>query len=161
MFRQIEGALTGNNIMTHPERQCPGPETLSPERLFHVKEEMEKAEARRLQPYFVRSFFLKASRPWAAPSKRKRPTAMRLIGCPRGSGIEIESLPGAIAGINPPYSSGTNVLLYQGGIRPMDSLAWPWPAYPPGASLMLALSDVYWNRTPPAASGHHPGGSDR
>jgi hypothetical protein len=34
-------------------------ESLSPERLFAVKEEMEKAEARRLQPYFVRSFFMK------------------------------------------------------------------------------------------------------
>ena len=33
---------------------------MSAERLFAVKEEMEKAEARRLQPYFVRSFFLKA-----------------------------------------------------------------------------------------------------
>ncbi|MER8836798.1 hypothetical protein [Mesorhizobium sp. M0909] len=32
---------------------------MSPERLFAVKEEMGKAEARRLQPYFVRSFFLK------------------------------------------------------------------------------------------------------
>ena len=35
-------------------------ETMSADRLFAVKEEMEKAEARRLQPYFVRSFFLKA-----------------------------------------------------------------------------------------------------
>ncbi|NCD25278.1 MAG: DUF3883 domain-containing protein [Deltaproteobacteria bacterium] len=35
-------------------------ETMSPERLFAVKEEMDKAEARRLQPYFVRSFFMKA-----------------------------------------------------------------------------------------------------
>ena len=33
---------------------------MSADRLFAVKEEMEKAEARRLQPYFVRSFFLKA-----------------------------------------------------------------------------------------------------
>ena len=33
---------------------------MSPERLFKVKEEMERAEARRLQPFFVRSFFLKA-----------------------------------------------------------------------------------------------------
>jgi hypothetical protein len=33
---------------------------MSPERLFSVKEEMEKAEARRLQPYFVRSFFQRA-----------------------------------------------------------------------------------------------------
>ena len=36
---------------------------MSAERLFAVKEEMEKAEARRLQPFFVRSFFLKAFEP--------------------------------------------------------------------------------------------------
>ena len=30
------------------------------ERLFSVKEDLEKAEARRLQPFFVRSFFMKA-----------------------------------------------------------------------------------------------------
>ena len=33
---------------------------MNAERLFAVKEEMEKAEARRLQPFFVRSFFMKA-----------------------------------------------------------------------------------------------------
>ena len=31
-------------------------------RLFTVKEEMEKAEARKLQPYFIRAFFLQAFR---------------------------------------------------------------------------------------------------
>jgi superfamily II DNA or RNA helicase len=35
-------------------------EHMGAERLFRVKEEMEKAEARRLQPYFVRSFFMNA-----------------------------------------------------------------------------------------------------
>ena len=35
-------------------------ETMSADRLFAVKEEMEKAEARRLQPFFGRAFFLKA-----------------------------------------------------------------------------------------------------
>ena len=33
---------------------------MTPERLFAVKEEMEKAEARRLQPFFVRAFFMRA-----------------------------------------------------------------------------------------------------
>ncbi|HEX7377708.1 MAG TPA: helicase-related protein, partial [Pirellulales bacterium] len=35
-------------------------ETMNAERLYRVKEQMERAEARRLQPYFVRSFFLRA-----------------------------------------------------------------------------------------------------
>jgi hypothetical protein len=35
-------------------------EPMSADRLFAVQEEMEKPEARRLQPLFVRAFFLKA-----------------------------------------------------------------------------------------------------
>jgi hypothetical protein len=42
------------------DRNALAQETMNAERLFAVKEEMEKAEARRLQPYFVRAFFLKA-----------------------------------------------------------------------------------------------------
>src|SRR5471032_3011876 len=43
-------------------RSAPGlpSESITPDRLFKIKEEMERAEARRLQPFFVRSFFLKA-----------------------------------------------------------------------------------------------------
>ena len=35
-------------------------EVMTPERLYAVKEEMEKAEARKLQPFFIRSFFMEA-----------------------------------------------------------------------------------------------------
>src|SRR5262249_50108380 len=42
------------------DRNALAQETMTPDRLFKVKEDMERAEARRLQPYFVRSFFLKA-----------------------------------------------------------------------------------------------------
>jgi len=55
-----------NKVMNHEhlcsilERNALAQESMSPERLFAVKEEMEKAEARRLQPFFVRSFFMKA-----------------------------------------------------------------------------------------------------
>ncbi len=59
---------------------------MSAERLFAVKEEMEKAEARRLQPYFVRAFFLK--------SVRRRSAAPRI---PREAGrFEITHVPAAI-----------------------------------------------------------------
>ncbi len=33
---------------------------MTKDRLFAVKEEMERAEARKLQPYFIRSFFMEA-----------------------------------------------------------------------------------------------------
>lgn len=55
-----------NDVMNHDhlcsilERNALAQESMSAERLFAVKEEMEKAEARRLQPFFVRSFFMQA-----------------------------------------------------------------------------------------------------
>jgi superfamily II DNA or RNA helicase len=57
---RVDGALDLTRLKDILERNALAQETMSPERLFAVKEEMEKAEARRLQPFFVRSFFLKA-----------------------------------------------------------------------------------------------------
>lgn len=58
--QQIDTALDRDHLMSLLHRNALAQETMTPEQLFLVKEEMEKAEARRLQPYFVRSFFLKA-----------------------------------------------------------------------------------------------------
>ncbi|MCA9013098.1 MAG: DUF3883 domain-containing protein, partial [Planctomycetaceae bacterium] len=56
----IDTVLDTSRIKELLERSALAQETMSPERLYSVKEEMEKAEARRLQPYFVRSFFMTA-----------------------------------------------------------------------------------------------------
>jgi superfamily II DNA or RNA helicase len=58
--KRIETAMDRDHLRAILERNALAQESMSPERLFAVKEEMEKAEARRLQPYFVRSFFMKA-----------------------------------------------------------------------------------------------------
>jgi superfamily II DNA/RNA helicase len=47
-------------------------EVMDEKRLFAVKEEMEKAEARKLQPYFIRSFFSRRSSSSAASCVRAR-----------------------------------------------------------------------------------------
>lgn len=60
LTRKIDQALDHEHLKSLLNRNALAQETMSTERLFAVKEEMEKAEARRLQPYFVRSFFLKA-----------------------------------------------------------------------------------------------------
>jgi len=59
LTRAIDVALDSDHIKELLDRNALAQETMSPERLFSVKEEMEKAEARRLQPYFVRAFFQK------------------------------------------------------------------------------------------------------
>ena len=60
LTRKIDQALDHTHLKSLLDRNALAQETMSAERLYAVKVEMEKAEARRLQPYFVRSFFLKA-----------------------------------------------------------------------------------------------------
>jgi superfamily II DNA or RNA helicase len=60
LLRKIEGALDTVHLENIIRRNALCEEVMSAERLFAVKEEMEKAEARKLQPYFIRSFFNQA-----------------------------------------------------------------------------------------------------
>jgi len=60
LTQTIEHAFDHDHLKNLLNRSALAQETMSADRLFKVKEEMEKAEARRLQPFFVRSFFLKA-----------------------------------------------------------------------------------------------------
>jgi superfamily II DNA or RNA helicase len=57
---RIEHGFDHDNLKSLLNRNALAQETMSPDRLYKVKEEMEKAEARRLQPFFVRAFFTKA-----------------------------------------------------------------------------------------------------
>lgn len=58
--KSIETALDRDHLISILDREALAQETMTPERLFSVKQDMEKAEARRLQPLFIRAFFLKA-----------------------------------------------------------------------------------------------------
>lgn len=60
LTQKIENALDRDYLISLIKRDALAQETFTAEHLFAVKEEMEKAQARRLQPYFVRSFFRKA-----------------------------------------------------------------------------------------------------
>lgn len=60
LSQRVENALDHERLKALLDRNALAQESMNAERLFAVKEEMEKAEARRLQPYFVRTFFMKA-----------------------------------------------------------------------------------------------------
>ena len=60
LHRKVEGALDTQHLETIIKRNALCEEVMDEKRLFAVKEEMEKAEARKLQPYFIRSFFNQA-----------------------------------------------------------------------------------------------------
>ncbi|GHU17563.1 helicase [Betaproteobacteria bacterium] len=60
LLKKVEGALDTRRIEDIIKRNALCEEVMDEKRLFAVKEEMEKAEARKLQPYFIRSFFNQA-----------------------------------------------------------------------------------------------------
>lgn len=60
LYTKVDNALDHSHIRSILEANALAQETMSPERLFAVKEEMEKAEARRLQPFFIQAFFKRA-----------------------------------------------------------------------------------------------------
>lgn len=57
---QVEGVLDHNHLQELLKRNALCEEFMDEKRLFAVKEEMEKAQARKLQPYFIKAFFGKA-----------------------------------------------------------------------------------------------------
>src|SRR6516162_5320855 len=60
LTKKIDQVLDHQHLKSLLDRNALAQETMSPDRLFAVKEQMEQAEARRLQPFFVRAFFMKA-----------------------------------------------------------------------------------------------------
>jgi hypothetical protein len=57
LLRRVEGVLDTDHLRAIIHRNALCDEVIDEERLFAIKEEMEKAEARKLQPFFIRSFF--------------------------------------------------------------------------------------------------------
>ncbi|MGZ8941540.1 MAG: helicase-related protein [Methylobacter sp.] len=60
LLKKVEGALDTQHLEAIIQRNALCEEVMDEKRLFAVKEEMEKAEARKLQPYFIRAFFNQA-----------------------------------------------------------------------------------------------------
>lgn len=60
MYQVIEGALDTQHLKAILRRNVLVEQHMSMEDLYAVREEMEKAEARKLQPYFIRAFFSEA-----------------------------------------------------------------------------------------------------
>ncbi len=58
--KTIDSMFDPQHVLDLLDRNALAQESMPPERLFKVKEEMEAAEARRLQPHYVQAFFTRA-----------------------------------------------------------------------------------------------------
>jgi SNF2 family DNA or RNA helicase len=60
LLKKVEGALDTSHLEDIIKRNALSEDILDQRRLYAVKETMDKAEARKLQPYFIRAFFQEA-----------------------------------------------------------------------------------------------------
>ncbi|MBZ1351208.1 DUF3883 domain-containing protein [Alcaligenaceae bacterium LF4-65] len=143
-LKSIDAAFDSTHIKDLLQRNALAQESLNPERLFAVKEEMEKAEARRLQPFFVRSFFMKGFEALGGSIYTRESDRFEITHVP----AELRERDRLITGRNrrdlaPVLKRYERVCFTKGAVRPTDrpGLAFASMIHP-GHPLMLALSDV-------------------
>jgi hypothetical protein len=142
--KRIDNNFDRQNLLALLDRNALAQETLSPERLFAVKEEMEKAEARRLQPYFVRSFFMKGFEALGGSIYPRELNRFEITHVP----AILRERDRVITGRNrrdlaPVLKRYERVCFTKDAVRPLEQpgLAFASMIHP-GHPLMLALSDV-------------------
>lgn len=80
--RKVEGALDTAHLSEILKRNALCEEVMDEKRLFAVKEEMEKAEARKLQPFFIRSFFSQALQQLGGELRPREPGRYEITNVP-------------------------------------------------------------------------------
>ncbi len=144
LSQKIDNAFDREHLMTILNRDALAHESFSTERLFAVKEEMEKAEARRLQPYFVRSFFMKGFEALGGSIYPRESDRFEITHVP----AELRDRDRLITGRNrrdlaPVLRRYERVCFTKDAVRPVDRPGLTFAnMIHPGHPLMLALSDV-------------------
>lgn len=144
LTKKIDQALDREHLRSLLDRNALAQETMSAERLFAVKEEMEKAEARRLQPYFVRSFFLKAFDALGGAAHAREAGRFEITHVP----ASIRERDRRITGRNrreqePVLKRYERICFDRSAIRPLDKPGVTRAVLMhPGHPLMLSISDM-------------------
>ncbi|MHC2068142.1 helicase-related protein [Bremerella sp. T1] len=142
--QQIDHAFGEEHLKSILNRNALSQETLGPERLFSVKEEMEKAEARRLQPYFVRSFFTEAFNRVGGTMHPRESERFEVTHVP----ASLRERDRRITGRNrrdqtPVLRRYERVCFTKEAVQPLDKPGMaPAVMLHPGHPLMLAVSDI-------------------
>jgi len=142
--QRIDHAFDHDHLKNLLGRNALAEQAMSPERLFAVKEVMEKAEARRLQPFFVRAFFMQAFAALGGAIHRREPGRYEITHVP----LEIRERDRRITGRNhreqePVLKRYDRVCFERESIQPLDEPGQPRAVLMhPGHPLMLAVTDL-------------------
>ncbi len=82
LFEQVDHALDREHLKKILESDALGSEHMTSSQVFAVKEELEKAEARRLQPHFIKSFFEEAFSRAGGQLKEREPGRFEISHVP-------------------------------------------------------------------------------
>ncbi|PXW16943.1 helicase-related protein [Paraburkholderia caballeronis] len=82
LLKKVEGALDTRHLEDIIKRNALCDEVMDEKRLFAVKEEMEKAEARKLQPFFIRAFFIQAFQQLGGDLRPREPGRYEITNVP-------------------------------------------------------------------------------
>lgn len=144
LTKKVEDALDTNKLKEILDRNALAQESMGADRLFAVKEEMDKAEARRLQPFFVRSFFMKAFEAVGGSIHPREANRYEVTHVP----ASIRERDRQITGRNrrnvvPVLKRYERVCFTKEAVRPLDRPGLPVAnMVHPGHPLMLAVTDV-------------------
>jgi hypothetical protein len=144
LTQKIEHAFDHEHLKTLLNRNALAQETMSADRLFRVKEEMERAEARRLQPFFVRSFFLKAFGSLGGTIHRREAERLEITHVPAAIRERDRRLSGRNRREQEPILKRYDRIAFtRDAIQPADKPGLARAAFMhPGHPLMLALTDM-------------------
>jgi hypothetical protein len=146
--QRIDAAFDADHLKSLLNRTALAQETMNPERLFAVKEQMEQAEARRLQPFFVRSFFTKAFDDLGGSLLRRESGRFEITHVP----ALIRERDRVISGRNrrelaPVLKRYERVCFTKDAVRPLEQADAPFAQLlHPGHPLMLAVTDIVLER---------------
>ena len=82
LFREVDAALDREHLRQLLEERALARESLDAATIRRIKEDMERAEARRLQPHFIASFFIEAFRLLGGTIREREPRRYEITHVP-------------------------------------------------------------------------------
>ena len=144
LLQRVEGALDTTHLKDIMHRNALCEEVMDTQRLFAVKEEMEKAEARKLQPYFVRSFFQHAFHNIGGTLRSREPGRWEITHVPAIIRERDRQITGRDRrNLNPVLRKYERVCFEKQYVRLLDRVGAPMASLiHPGHPLMQAVTDL-------------------
>lgn len=138
--RVVDAAFDPTHIKSILDRNSLCAEIMPPDRLFAVKEEMERAEARKLQPHYIRSFFIAALEKFGGVIKQREGNRYEISRVPERIVERGERLKGKR---NPVLRKYERVCFERDQIQLKDRVGAPLASLvQPGHTLMQTLVDL-------------------